>query len=174
MEGNMKKIKWHVYFIFILLVCLIVSNAYWIFTVKSNREAYNRNCQKNIESVKKDLEEKFYNDSKDFLADISIPLTFFVRDSIQSNRTYQVEECFNQVVKNKGFREISFVSGNTIQISTNKKYEGSEFSKFYPKQFSNFQKITVFNSDGIIFVVSPVMNINEKVGFIILSYGLSQ
>ncbi len=170
----MKKFKWYVYFIFILLVCLIVSNVYWIFAINSAKETYDRNCQKNIENVKKDLGEKFANDSKDFLTDISIPLTFFVRDSIQSNRAYQVEECFNQIVKNKGFKEISFVSGNTIQISTNKKYEGSDFSRFYPEQFSSFQKITVLNEKGIFFVVSPVMNINEKVGFIILSYGLTQ
>jgi hypothetical protein len=170
----MTKIKWYVYLIFILFVCLIVSNVYWIFTTKSIKETYGRNCQKNIESVKKDLENKSYDISKDFLIDISIPLTFFVRDSLQSNKTYQVEECFNQIVKNKGFKEISFVSGKTIQISTNKKYEGSDFSKFYPEQFSSYQRITVLNEKGVIFAVSPVMNINEKVGFIIISYDLSQ
>ncbi|AEE13934.1 hypothetical protein Thena_0286 [Thermodesulfobium narugense DSM 14796] len=170
----MKKFKWYVYFIFILLASLIVSNVYWIFIVNFTKETYDRNCQTNIENVKNDLREKFVNDVKNFLIDVSIPLTFFVRDNIQSNRIYQVEECFNQIVRNKGFKEISFVSGNTIQISTNKKYEGSNFSRFYPEEFSSFQKMTVLNEKNILFVVSPVMNVNEKIGFIIISYDLSQ
>ncbi|AWB09663.1 MAG TPA: hypothetical protein ENO30_00745 [Thermodesulfobium narugense] len=170
----MKRIKWYVYLIFILLVCLVVSNVYWIFNTKSIKENLDKNCQSNLESVREELQNKFFTDSKDFLIDIAIPLTYFVRDSLQSNRTYQVGECFNQIVKNKGFKEISFVSGDKIQISTNKKYEDSVFSKLYPEQFASFQKITVVSDQGKIFVVSPVMNVNEKIGFIIISYVLSQ
>lgn len=102
---------------------------------------------------------------------LAIPLSFFIKNAIEANNFQSVNDCFDDLVKQKGFKDINLVKDGKILIGTNKKYEGATFEKLYPKGYANFKQITIQSAQpSFSNIVIPIMSTNKQLAFVVITF----
>jgi len=106
------------------------------------------------------------------LQSLAIPLSYFAKNAIESNNYQSINECFNELVKTKGFKDINLVRAGKIIVGTNKKFEGDSFDKIYPNQFAQYKEITIKQiQPNMSYIIVPIMSTNSQLGFIVVTFG---
>ncbi len=105
------------------------------------------------------------------LQSLAIPLSYFVKNAIESNNSQSINECFNELVRTKGFKDINLVRAGKIIVGTNKKFEGEAFDKIYPKEFAQYKEITIKQiQPNMSYIIVPIMSTNSQLGFVVVTF----
>ena len=102
----------------------------------------------------------------------SLPLSWSVRKELMRFNYDQIDEYFNELIKKKGFGVIMLVDPiGTIKVSTDRKLQGSPFSRSYPGLNLGSSELVFYPipQRKNMFLV-PVMGLNEKIGTIAFIY----
>ena len=102
----------------------------------------------------------------------ALPLAWSVRKELMRANYEQIDEYFNEMIRQKGFGVIMLVDpSGMIRISTDRKLQGSSFSLSYPgmKLGASVPVSYAMPERKSMFVV-PVMGLNERIGTIAFIY----
>lgn len=102
----------------------------------------------------------------------ALPLAWSVRKELMHSNYGQIEEYFNEMIQRKGFGLIMLVDpSGIIRISTDRKLQGSSFSRYYPQmRLGVLVPVSYALPEGKSLFVIPVMGLNEKIGTIAFVY----
>ncbi len=98
----------------------------------------------------------------------ALPLAWSVRKELMRFNYEQIDEYFNALIKRKGFGLIMLVDpSGTIKVSTDRKLQGSPFSRSYPGMNLGSSELVFYPvQQGKSMFLVPVMGLNEKIGTI--------
>lgn len=98
----------------------------------------------------------------------ALPLAWSVRKELMRFNYEQIDEYFNALIKRKGFGLIMLVDpSGTIKVSTDRKLQGSPFSRSYPGMNLGSSELVFYPvQKGKSMLLVPVMGLNEKIGTI--------
>ena len=98
----------------------------------------------------------------------ALPLAWSVRKELMRFNYDQIDEYFNELIKRKGFGVIMLVDpSGTIKVSTDRKLQGSPFSRSYPGMNLGSSELVFYPvQQGKSMFLVPVMGLNEKIGTI--------
>jgi hypothetical protein len=102
----------------------------------------------------------------------ALPFAWSVRKELMRANYDQIDEYFNELIKRKGFGLIMLVDpSGIIKVSTDRKLQGSAFSKRYPQmKLGVLVPVSYAVPEGKSMFVVPVMGLNEKIGTIAFIY----
>ncbi|WP_338871304.1 hypothetical protein WBJ53_25040 [Spirosoma sp. SC4-14] len=93
-----------------------------------------------------------------------------VRNAMLQNKTGEINEYFNTLVKNRGVKEVLLVdSAGKIMISTNKKNQDMPFTNRFPAYLLQKQDI-YFNNKMPYELSAPVTAPNKRLGTLVMFY----
>lgn len=125
-------------------------------------------------ALKTDAKEQLVENAKRQLKLLAKPYTWAVRTAMLQSNLAQVNEYANDIVKEKNVVSVMVVdTKNKVLSSTNKKYEGKDYSTFGTANYLSVDSATVNKvNDSLLVLVSPVMSFNDKLGTIIFTYAV--
>jgi hypothetical protein len=165
MNASSKK---YFYVIFILLVALGGMYIWKTMAVKNvGQEQESRRLQW-VEITHQTVAKN----TRQFLRLAAIPLVWAIRSEMLKENYEQINEFLVQFVKEPHIRQILVAKiDGTVVVATDKKMEGAEFSSLYPGKFLDENETAVADDGmGNIFVISPIMAFNRKLGIFFLVY----
>lgn len=126
------------------------------------------------ETLKAAVKEQLIENAKRQLKLLAKPYTWAVRTAMLQSNLAQVNEYANDIVKEKNVVSVMLVDTKSkVLSSTNKKYEGKDYSTFGNAGYLSVDSATVNKmNDSLLVLVSPVMSFNDKLGTIIFSYAV--
>lgn len=93
-----------------------------------------------------------------------------VRNAMLQNKSGEINEYFNTLVKNRGIREVLLVDPTgRVTISTNKKNQGSAFADRFPASLLQ-QEDVYFNGQIPYELSAPVLAPNQRLGTLVMFY----
>lgn len=110
--------------------------------------------------------------NRSYLRLVALPLVWAVRSEMIRDNNDQINQYLNQLVKEKNMKVIVIAKPDgIIEVSTNKKLEGTSVTGVFPPLVLREEKTMVHSLEGgEIMVVSPIMGISAKLGTLILLY----
>jgi L-lactate utilization protein LutC len=110
--------------------------------------------------------------NRSYLRLVAVPLVWAVRSEMIRDNYDQINQYLNQFVKEQNMKVIVIAKPDgIIEVSTNKKLEGTSVTGVFPSSVLQEEKTMVSSLEGgDIMVVSPIMGISEKLGTLILLY----
>jgi hypothetical protein len=102
----------------------------------------------------------------------SLPLAWSVRKELMHSNYDQIDEYFNEMIRQKGFSVFMLVDpAGMVKLSTDRKLQGSSFLSHYPQMRLNAMvPVSYALSEGRSLFLVPVMGLNEKIGTIAFVY----
>ena len=103
------------------------------------------------------------------------PFSWAVRIEMMNNAISQVNLYANELVKEKNMSSIMIVDeAGKIISSTDKKWEGREYSAIGKQQYLDADSTIIENiSDSVLVMSSPIMGFNNRLGTLVLTYSLN-
>lgn len=154
-------IKKYKYYVF-LIIMLIVSVLYHIISVKMLQSTFikEKNTITNTYKIKLDSlnSNRLQLTAKTF--------SWAIRSELMRENSEQVNQFFNDFVKNEDIIKLQYINASTskIQISTNKKDEGTSDLKFI-----DINEQTVLQDSTSIELATPINGLNTKLGVFVMS-----
>lgn len=110
--------------------------------------------------------------NRSYLRLVAVPLVWAVRSEMIRDNYDQINQYLNQFVKEQNMKVIVIAKPDgIIEVSTNKKLEGTSVTGVFPSSVLQEEKTMVSSLEGgDIMVVSPIMGISAKLGTLILLY----
>jgi len=99
-------------------------------------------------------------------------LVWAVRSELVRENNEQVDQYFRQFVKTKAVQDVTLIDGTgKVQLSTNRKIEGSIWEADYLEQALTTDDVTIIDegSDDL-HIIGPIMSLNNRLGTLIVRY----
>lgn len=160
-------------YIVILILLIAIVGVYFYGTIKLNsyKKSQELAFSNKIAQLNADFSAKQTATKKSLIESLAIPLSYFVKNAIETNNNQSINDCFNELVRHKGFKDINLIKAGKIIIGTNKKFEGESFDKIYPKEFANYKEITIKQSQpNLLYLIVPIMSTNSQLGFVVVTF----
>ena len=136
------------------------------------RNKYKKDLDKRLKAVREDTDKEILNRTLGLLRLSVIPFLWAMRSELMKGDLNQIDQYFNQYVKEPGIAYVAFIENNgNIRIATNKKTEGRPFSEIFPETLAGIESISIIekaNDEKLI--LAPVTGLNEKLGSIAVVY----
>ncbi len=112
------------------------------------------------------------NQEKSFLTLIAKPLSWAVRTQMLRSNLDEVDDYFNQMIKENRFEMISLINEDgTIVVCTNKKIEGEKAAVHLGNLSFDTSTTEVQDAkNDTLFVVAPVMGYDKRLGIMVIQY----
>lgn len=103
------------------------------------------------------------------------PFSWAVRIEMMNNSVSQINLYANDLVKERNVSSIMIVDdAGKIISSTDKKWEGSDFSAVGKQSYLDTDSTIVENiKDSVLVMSSPIMGFNNRLGTLVLAYSLN-
>ncbi|OSS42260.1 hypothetical protein DESAMIL20_1813 [Desulfurella amilsii] len=161
-------------YIVILILLIAVVGVYFYGTLKLNsyKKAQELAFSNKIAQLNVNFDAKQMATKTSLIESLAVPLSYFVKNAIETNNNQSINECFNELVRHKGFKDINLIKAGKVFVGTNKKYEGEAFNKIYPKEFTDYKEITIKQiQPGLSYLIVPIMSTNAQLGFVVVTFG---
>lgn len=112
------------------------------------------------------------NQEKTFLLLFSKPFSWAVRTQMLRNNLDEVNDYFNQLIKEDRFEQISLIDNEgVIEVCTNKKIEGESAEAFFGGFSYDAFSTELQNVGGdTILISTPVLGYDKRLGTIVIHY----
>lgn len=102
----------------------------------------------------------------------ALPLAWSVRKELMRSNYDQIDEYFNEMIRQKGFSIMMLIDpSGIIKVSTDRKLQGSSFFRRYPQmKLGAMVPVSYAVPEGRSMFLVPVMGLNEKIGTIAFLY----
>ncbi|WP_428115480.1 hypothetical protein [Desulfurella sp.] len=158
--------------ILILILCIVGVYFYGSIKLNSFKKAQELAFSNKIAQMNANFEASQKAKTDSLMKSVAVPLSYFVKNAIESNNNQIINECFNELVRQKGFKDINLVRDGKITVGTNKKFEGEKFDKIYPEDFAKYKEITTKQlQPGLSYLIVPIMSTNSQLGFVVITFG---
>ena len=157
---------------FYVIIALLVALA-GMFIWKTVAE---KNMQKQQESRRLQWVEitrqTITENTRQFLRLAAIPLVWAIKAEMLKENYEQINEFLVQFVKEPHIKQILVAKiDGMVVVATDKKLEGAAFSSLYPGEYLEKNETMVADDEkGNIFIVSPIMAFNRKLGIFFMVY----
>lgn len=157
-----------------ILVVIIAVAALWIGKQIQINNLRNESA-KTQERLKGEAKQAVIQSHEQHLRIFAKPFAWAVRTEMMSNNINQVNLYMNEMIKEKNISSIMVLNAaGKIISSTNKKWEGKDFSAVGNASYLQSDSIIVDNiKDSLLIMSSPVMGFNNRLGTLIVNYSLS-
>gem|GEM_PF-1960286 len=140
-----------------------------IYLIVQNRQLEHKTSQERSVLQTKVRQNQLLNDRQQLNLTMKT-FVWAVRNAMLQDKTGEINEYFNTLVKNRGVREVLLVnSAGKILISTNKKNQDMPFTNRFPAYLLQKQDI-YFNNKMPYELSAPVMAPNKRLGTLVMFY----
>ncbi|HHS49486.1 MAG TPA: hypothetical protein ENM99_06620, partial [Desulfurella acetivorans] len=96
-------------YIVILILLIAVVGVYFYGTVKLNsyKKSQELAFSNKIAQLNADFSAKQTATKNSLIESLAVPLSYFVKNAMETNNNQSINECFNELVRHKGFEDIS-------------------------------------------------------------------
>ncbi len=160
------------YIVILVLIIIIVGvYLYGSIKLKSYKKSQELAFSNKLAQLSANFEAKENAQTNSLMKNLAIPLSYFIKTALESNNNQAINDCFNELVRQKGFKDINLIKSGKIIIGTNKKFEGEAFDKIYPKEFSDYKEITIKQAQpNLSYLIVPIMSTNSQLGFVVIAF----
>lgn len=154
--------------VYALLFILVVVSLGAFIKIKLMENEFN----KQTTAMELDYQNKIDSLTGRQLALTSKVLSWAVRSELTRENKEQVNQFFMNFIKEPGVINVKFVDARTskVTLSTDKKDESTPFTD----QVALMTPETInYKNDSILSVITPIMNLNNKIGILVIEYNLS-
>ena len=124
-----------------------------------------------IAKVKKVYLQFIQRRDGEFLSLYSKPLSWALRTEMLKENYEQVDDYVRQVIKEHGFTLIVVLDAEgKVIVSSDKKIEGENLTQIYPQVSLNVTKYQMKTVGDKLFVVTPIMGYEKKIGTLFFIY----
>lgn len=155
-----------IFILYGVIVLLLFGGAYLLYkNTQSNKEFAQERSQMRTAVQKNQLQ----NDRQQLTFGMKT-FAWAVRNSLLQNKSGEINEYFNTLVKDRGIKEMLLVGDDgNVMISTNKKNQGIAFTDRFPGYL--LQREEVYFSDKIPYELSaPITAPNKRLGTLVMFY----
>ncbi len=158
------------FWVLLLITLILLAGMYFWKQIEVSKAK--RDAEKEIEANELRVRHSVINAHEEHLKLLAKPIVWAIRSEIMTGNTGQVSLYSNELVKEKGFQQITIVDDKgTIVSATDKKNEGLSFSAIGKTALLHSNITIVENIGDTAFIVSsPVMGFNSRLGTLIMSY----
>lgn len=158
--------------ILILIIIIVGVYLYGSIRLSSYKKSQELAFSNKLAQLSANFEAKQSEQTHSLMKSLAIPLSYFIKTALESNNTQSINDCFNELVRHKGFKDINLIKSGKIIVGTNKKFEGEAFDKIYPKEFADYKEITIKQvQPHLSYLVIPIMSTNSQLGFVVIAFG---
>ncbi|HLP04476.1 MAG TPA: hypothetical protein VK152_03505 [Paludibacter sp.] len=153
--------------VLLIIIAVLLSGSFALYKIMEYR--YN----KSIATLKSGYQDRMDSVSTDQMKIAAKTFSWAIRGELIRENKDQVNQFFRNIISEPGISKVEFVDAATskVSLSTNKKDEGS----IYPDQVALMSQETIsFQNDSLLTVVTPVMNLNSKIGILVIEYSLKR
>lgn len=156
-----------------ILLLFIVIAILWIWKQVQINNLRNASL-KQYEQLEMEAERAVVNSHEQHLRLLAKPFAWAVRSEMMNNNISQLNQYTNELIKEKNIHSISIVNADgKIVTSTNKKWEGRFYFTIGEEAHLKSDSTVVRNvRDSILIMSSPIMNLNSRLGTLIVTYSL--
>lgn len=129
--------------------------------------------EKQQNELKKEYENKIDSLTARQLVLTTKVFSWAIRSELTRDNKEQVNQFFLNFIKESGVSNVKYVDARTskITIATNKKDDGATFTD----QVALMTTETIhYTNDSMLYVISPVMNLNSKIGILVIEYDIAR
>ncbi len=158
--------------ILILIVFIVAVYLYGTTRLYSYKKSQELAFSNKLAQMSANFEATQNAKTNSFMQSLAIPLSYFLKTALEANNTQSINGCFNELVRQKGFKDINLIKSGKIIVGTNKKFEGEVFDKIYPKEFATYKEITIKRiQPNLSYLIVPIMSTNSQLGFVVVTFG---
>lgn len=161
-------------YIGILILIIIIVGVYLYGSIRLNsyKKSQELVFSNKLAQLSANFEAKQSAQTNSLMKSLAIPLSYFIKTALESNNTQSINDCFNELVRHKGFKDINLIKSGKIIVGTNKKFEGEAFDKIYPKEFDTYKEIKIKQvQPNLSYLIVPIMSTNSQLGFVVVTFG---
>jgi hypothetical protein len=160
--------NWRLEGVLILMLLLAAMYGWKNIAVRNAEKETLKQTEKMTETTDHLLIEK----NRALMRMTAIPLSWVVRTEIPKGNYENIDQYFNQIIKEDHFKVILLAATDgKIMVATDKKMEGANLAQYYPSSFLEQYETTVTHlNDEDLVAVAPVMGLTAKLGVLILVY----
>ena len=157
-----------------ILIIIIAVAALWIGKQIQIKNLRNESAEMQ-QLMEREAKQAIIQSHEQHLRLLAKPFVWAVRTEMMSNSVNQINLYTNEMIKEKNISSIMVLNAaGKIISSTNKKWEGRDFSSVGNSNYLQSDSIIVDNiNDSVLIMSSPVMGFNTRLGTLIVNYSLS-
>lgn len=159
------------YWLYYLLIGLFLfSNLYWFIQLKVSSSNAERELNNTIKILSDQANNQLLENSKNKFELSMKALSWAVRIPLMRDNLDQIEEYFDQLVKNPDILEAILVDENfeTIKLSTNKKHQGMKVDQVIIDQKLKQNEFNFIDLKEQYLMSIPVVSIDRQIGTLVL------
>ena len=153
-----------------LIGLLLISNLYWFINLKISSSNSEIKLNKTINTLTDKANIQLLENSKNKLELSMKTLSWAVRIPLMRDNLDQIEDYFDQLVKNPDILEAILVDENfeDIKLSTNKKHEGLKIDQVIIDQDLKQNEYNFIDNDDQYLLSIPIVSIDRQIGTLII------
>ena len=155
---------------YLLLGLLLISNLYWFIHLKISNSNAEKTLNKTIKTLTDEANSQLLDNSKNKLELSMKALSWAVRIPLMRDNLDQIEDYFDQLVKNRDILEAILVDENfeNIRLSTNKKHEGMKVDQVIIDQKLKQNEFNFIELKEQYLMSIPIVSIDRQIGTLLL------
>jgi hypothetical protein len=155
---------------YLLLGLLLISNLYWFIHLKISNSIAEKTLNKTVKTLSDKANAQLLDNSKNKLELSMKALSWAIRIPLMRDNLDQIEDYFDELVKNRDILEAILVDENfeNIRLSTNKKHEGMKVDQVIIDQKLKQNEYNFIDLKEEYLMSIPVVSIDRQIGTLIL------
>lgn len=168
-KGNLAVLILKHKMVFALLIIIVFISLYSFVKISMMENKYKKETLK----LKSDYENRIDSLTTKQIMTTSRVFSWAIRSELSRENKEQVNQFFLSYIKEPGVSKVEFVNAadSKVTLSTDKKDEGMVYTNQIVLMAN---EIINFRNDSNLTVVTPIMNLNTKLGVLVIEYNLNQ
>lgn len=121
--------------------------------------------------LRKQAEQAAWRQNVSFLPSLSMALAWAVRAEMIRGNYGQIDQYFVNIVRQPNLNGVVLAKPDgVILLATDKKLEGTQLAQTFPREVLKADKTTVSSYQKGLLAVTPITNLNVKLGVLVMIY----